>query len=118
MGIYQLDSSNYQRTCLPVTLEWPRKGPEDVGASRLRAVAWDKQPEPLKMRISGNHQEENLPPDYRHPAFSGCAGPPVDGEAQAAGGLEWDPSCSSRCLQKKAPRPQWFTPQREEPPTW
>ena len=142
MGVYQLDSSNRRRNCLPVTLEWPGRARKtsallDSGAeeSFLDATVVAQWGVPLvevsKPRVASSlngqtTQDEDLgepsggdlPPDNQHPAFSGHAGPPVDGEAQVDWArhkiLEWDPSCSSRCLQK-AHAPV-ATPQREEAP--
>ena len=138
MGVYQLDSSNRQRACLPVTLEWPGKARKtsvllDVEESFLDAIVAAKwgvplvevsKPlvarslngqqlgritqvtRPLKMRISGNHQEEisllmidtpHSPVVLGHPWMAKHR-PQVDWARHEI--LEWDPSCSSRCLQK------------------
>ena len=75
---------------------------------------------PLTLRISGNHQEEvslliidtpHSPIVLGHPWMAKHR-PKVDWARHEI--LEWDPSCSSRCL-KKAHAPV-VTPPREEPP--
>ena len=140
MGVYQLDSSNRRSTCLPVTLECPRKarktsalldsGAEESFLDATVAAQWGfplvevskplvasslngqrlgritRAHSPLKMRISGNHQEEislliidtpHSPVVLGHPWMAKHR-PQVDWATHEI--LEWDPSCSSRCLQK------------------
>ena len=136
MAAYQLDSSNRGRTCLPVTLEWSGRARKtsallDSGAEesfldatitlngqRLGRIT--RATRPLKMRISGNHQEEislliidttHSPVVLGHPWMVKHR-PQVDWARHEI--LGWDPSCSSRCL-RKAHAPV-VTPQREESP--
>ena len=154
MGVNKLDSSNRQRTCLPVTLEWAGRarktsalldsGAEDSFLDATVTAQWGvpllevskplvasslngqwlgritKATRPLKMRISGNHQEEislliidtpHSPVVLSNPWMAKHK-PPVDWVRHEI--LEWGPSCSSRCLEK-AHAPV-VTPQREEAP--
>ena len=150
VGAYHLDSSNRKRTCMPVTLVWPGKarktsalldsGAEEsfldatrgvplVEVSRPLVVSslngqWlgriTKATRPLKMRLSGNHQEKislliidtpHSPVVLGHP-WMATHKPQVDWAKHKI--LEWDAWCSTRCLQK-AHAPV-VTPQWEESP--
>ena len=89
-----------------------------LNGQRLGCITWATRP--LKIRISGNHQEEislliidtpHSPVVLGHPWMAKHQ-PQVDWARHEI--LEWDPSCSSHCLKK--PHAPVVTPQREEFP--